>query len=130
MNFVFLMDPLSTVIVEKDTSFILMLGAHRRGHSVYFVGDGGIALKDGRLHFHAVSVVPQVDSQHPFLEKKKEILTPEKIDCVFIRSDPPFDYQYLVNTWLLDRLPGHIPVINSPSGIRQVNEKLWATQLK
>ena len=27
MNFVFLMDPLHTVIMEKDTSFILMLGA-------------------------------------------------------------------------------------------------------
>ncbi len=128
MNFVFVMDPLSTVVMEKDTSFILMLGAYRRGHAVYFVGDGGILLKDGGLQFHAVPVVPQLDPQKPFIEKKKELLTPQTIDCVFIRSDPPFDYQYLVNTWLLDRLPRHIPVINSPSGIRTVNEKIWATR--
>ncbi len=128
MNFVFLMDPLSTLIMEKDTSFILMLCAHRRGHAVYFVGDGGIVLKDGKLFFQALEVVPRIDDKMPFLEGKQKELTDEVIDCLFIRSDPPFDSRYLLNTWLLDRLPGHIPVINKPSGIRTVNEKIWATK--
>jgi glutathione synthase len=33
-----------------------------------------------------------------------------------------------MNTWLLDRLPSHIPVMNAASGIRAVNEKVWVSQ--
>jgi glutathione synthase len=128
MNFVFLMDPLHTVIMEKDTSFILMLGGHRRGHKVFFLPDGGITRLNGQLYFHAVEVTPQQVAEKPFIENKSIVLKETDVHAVFVRSDPPFDEQYLLNTWLLDLLPKHIPVINRPSGIRTVNEKIWATQ--
>lgn len=128
MNFLFLMDPLHAVIMEKDTSFILMLGARRRSHRVYFLPDGGILRLNGKLHFHAVEVTPRQDAQKPFIESTSVVLEETDVHAVFVRSDPPFDEQYLLNTWLLDLLPKHIPVINRPSGIRTVNEKIWATQ--
>jgi len=34
MRFVFVMDPVSTVLVDEDTSFALMLEAQARGHRV------------------------------------------------------------------------------------------------
>ena len=114
MNFIFLMDPLHTVIVEKDTSFILMLGACRRGHKVYFLPDGGITRLNGELHFHAVEVTPQQIAEKPFIEHKSVVLKETGVHALFLRSDPPFDEQYLLNTWLLDFLPKHIPVVNRP----------------
>ncbi len=128
MNFVFLMDPLDTVKIEKDTSFILMLSAQRKGHKVFFVTDGGITLKNGKLSFQTIPVVPQQVKERPFIKKSEKTLTEKDIDIVFVRSDPPFDYSYLMNTWLLDRLPEHIPVINTAHGLRSANEKVWATQ--
>src|SRR6185503_12567290 len=114
MRFVFLMDPLETVIFEKDTTFILMMGAHRQGHEVYFIPDGGITLKEGRVIFSAVRVKPQMKKTKPFIVGPAKVLIDNDIDAVFVRNDPPFDQQYLMNTWLLDRLPSRIPVINSP----------------
>jgi len=128
MNYVFLMDPLHTVKMEKDTSFILMLGAHARGHQVYFLPDGGITRDNGQLRFRVVEVTPQIDQNQPFIENKPTVLTEDNVDIVMIRSDPPFDEEYLLNTWLLDLLPDTIPVINTPSGIRTANEKIWAMQ--
>lgn len=128
MNFVFLMDPLETVKIEKDTSFILMLGAHRRGHKVYFLAQGEMSLKDGRVFFDVLEVIPQLSAQNPFIRKNKVGLFEKSVDAVFVRTDPPFDAEYLLDTWLLDRLSRRIPVINSPSGLRTVNEKLWAAQ--
>jgi glutathione synthase len=61
-------------------------------------------------------------------EKDSMILSEDEVDALFIRTNPPFDAAYLMNTWLLDRLPKRIPIINSPEGIRTVNEKIWATQ--
>jgi len=66
----------------------------------------------------------------PFKEEHAARLSQDDIHAVFIRPDPPVDELYLMNTWLLDHLPKHIAVINNPSGIRTVNEKVWVSQFK
>ncbi|MCB9771872.1 MAG: glutathione synthase [Candidatus Omnitrophica bacterium] len=128
MKFVFLMDPLETVVFEKDTTFALMLGAKARGHDVYFLPRHGITLKNGQVVLHVTHVVPQRVKSKPFVLKKNIDLPADKVDVVFVRTDPPFDDEYLMHTWLLDRLPSTVAVINRASGIRTVNEKVWATQ--
>ncbi len=128
MRFVFLMDPLDTVKMEKDTSFILMFGAMERGHEVYYLPDGHMHWINGDLKFHVTPVIPQKIAESPFIEKEAAVLSHRDIDAVLVRSDPPFDGRYLFNTWLLDRLPPRVPVVNSPHGLRTVNEKLWAIQ--
>ncbi len=128
MKYVFLMNDLKDVVFEKDTTLALMLGAKTRGHDVYFLPVNGITLNNGRIFFHATRVIPQRIKSKPFVLKQKVDLPAETVDAVFVRTDPPFDAQYLMHTWLLDRLPAHIVVINSPAGIRAVNEKVWVTQ--
>lgn len=133
MNLLFIMDPLESVDVCKDTSFAFMTGAVRRGHTVFYVPAGGISLDRGRVVFDCLPVVPRPDLQETrgFERGQWTRMSDEQVGAVFIRSDPPFDDRYLMDTWLLDRLPRtprNIPVINSPHGIRTVNEKLWATQ--
>lgn len=128
MKFIFLMDPLESVKFDKDTTFILMVGAHNKGHEVFYVPKGGLTLKNGKVIFHTTKVIPQLVKHQPFVIDRPVILTDDEVDAVFVRTDPPFDHQYLMATWLLDRLPARIKVINSPVGIRTVNEKVWATQ--
>lgn len=128
MNYLFLMDPLETVKIDKDTTFIFMLEAHSRGYKTYYLPNGGISRKNGKLLFHVKRVEARRDVQKPFLEFEKVTLTEDEVACVFIRTDPPFDYQYLTNTWLLDFVKNKIAVINNPTGVRTVNEKIWATQ--
>jgi glutathione synthase len=124
------MAPLQTVIFEKDTTFMMMLGAHAHGHEVYFLPEDGISLIEGKVYFHATKVIPQLLAHLPFKEEHTVRLSQDDIHAVFIRPDPPVDEQYLMNTWLLDHLPRHIAVINNPSGIRTVNEKVWVSQFK
>lgn len=128
MKFLFLMDPLETVVFEKDTTFILMVGAQARGHEVYYVPVPGISLLDGTVHFKATRVTPQLIKDRPFLIHDSITLSGHDIDAVFVRPDPPFNDLYLANTWLLEHLPKKVQVINSATGIRRVNEKIWASQ--
>ena len=128
MNFVFLMDPLETIKIEKDTTFALMLCAYFRNHQIFFLPEGNISIKNGKISFKVTEVVPQKNTDMPFVKKETVELLEDNVDVVFIRTDPPFDESYLTSTWLLDRLPKRVAVINNPNGIRTVNEKLWATQ--
>lgn len=128
MNFIFLMDPLETVNYQTDTSYIFMVAAHEKGHRVYYLPSGGISLQQGAVQFKCTEVVPNNNKDFPFEIIGAVTLTDEETDAVFIRTEPPFDKQYLMNTWLLDRAAAKVAILNSPAGIRTVNEKIWATQ--
>lgn len=126
MKFVYLMDPLEQVNVMKDTTFIFMIGAQRAGHEVYYLAQGGVSLMNGRVCFDVMQVEAQVNQDEPFKVLRKDVqLTDDEVDVVFIRTEPPFDGQYLMDTWLLDQLPERVVVVNSARGIRTVNEKVW-----
>jgi len=46
-----------------------------------------------------------------------------------MRKDPPFDMEYIYNTYLLDRVQDSgTLVVNHPTSLRNANEKLFATQ--
>ncbi|MDE2009010.1 MAG: glutathione synthase [Candidatus Omnitrophica bacterium] len=130
MKFVFLMDPLETVSFESDTTFVMMLCAHSRGHDVYHVPEDGIGFAEGKVYFHATKVAPQNIAHMPFREERAVRLSQDDIHAVFIRPNPPLDEQYIMNTWLLEHLPKHIAVINNPAGLRTVNEKVWVSRFK
>ena len=128
MNFVFLMDPLSTIKMKKDTTFICMYEAYRRGHSVFYLAEGGITLENIKGSFKVIKVIPQKKEKQPFIIEKTVYLSEKEIAVIFIRTDPPFDEEYLMQTWLLERFRDKIPMINDPVGIRTVNEKVWVSQ--
>jgi glutathione synthase len=51
------------------------------------------------------------------------------MDAVFMRTDPPVNDSYLYATYILDYVDqNQTLVINSPSGIRGANEKMYALQ--
>lgn len=128
MKFLFLMDPPSTVNIKKDTSFAFMEGSVARGHDIYYLPKGGISLNQGVVEFRVQPATPQRVPEAPILLGAEQTLTDDEVDVVFVRPDPPFDPEYLMNTWLLDHAARKVVVVNNPSGVRTVNEKVWATQ--
>ncbi|MBI4309303.1 MAG: glutathione synthase [Candidatus Omnitrophica bacterium] len=130
MKFLFLMDPLEGIKFNTDTTFMLMLASHNKGHKTYYLPKDGISLIDGKLYFHVTRVTPQAIEHKPFIIEHSARLSQDDVHAVFVRPDPPFDGRYLMNTWLLDHLPKHVPVVNNPAGVRAVNEKVWAAQFK
>ena len=84
MKFLFLMDPLETVNYEKDTTFMLMLGAHARGHEVYYLPEDGISLIEGKVFFHVIKVIPQNVVHQPFIEEHTLHLSQDDVHAVFL----------------------------------------------
>ncbi len=130
LTIAFLMDPLESIHYEKDTTLALMVESAERGHRVVYIPNNGMGLQQDKIVFHAHSVKPAWNPENPFGARTPLFLTEDEIDVLFIRTDPPFNEHYLINTWLLDRINGPMFVINNPTGIRTVNEKLWCTQFR
>jgi glutathione synthase len=55
----------------------------------------------------------------------------EDMDAVFMRTDPPVTIPYLYATYILDYInPKKTQVINTPTGLRRANEKMYALQFQ
>ncbi len=126
MRFAFVMDPVSTVLVDEDTSFALMLEAQDRGHRVDHCLASDVGLRGRRVVARVRPATMKRDPQTPILLGDPEDIDLVDVDAVFIRKDPPFTDSYLWLTLVLDHLEGHTLVVNDPRGLREANEKLYA----
>ena len=67
--------------------------------------------------------------------KKKffKILKKTKIDLVnckflLIRQDPPFNLEYITTSYILDAIKNKVKIINNPTSIRNISEKLFSSK--
>lgn len=126
MRFVFVMDPISTVLVDEDTSFSLMLEAQSRGHHVDHCLASDVGLRGRTVIARVRPATMQRDAKAPILLGDAADVDLADVDAVFIRKDPPFTDAYLWLTLVLDHLEGDTLVVNSPRGLREANEKLYS----
>lgn len=126
MRFLFVMDPPSTVLVDEDTSFALMLEAEARGHLVDHALMTDLFLEGGRAFAKVRRASMSRTAASPITLGAVETVLLENVDAVFVRTDPPFDENYLWGTQILETLRGKTLVVNDPRGLRDANEKLYA----
>src|SRR4249920_1384058 len=128
MRLLFVMDPPASIKVESDTSFALMLEAENEGHRVDHCLPTDLFLVGGVLHAHVRRAHLSRDPLEPIALAQGEDICLEQVDAVLVRTDPPFDSNYLWTTLLLERLRGKTLVVNDPRGLREANEKLYACE--
>ncbi|MEL7371442.1 MAG: glutathione synthase [Myxococcota bacterium] len=128
MTFVFLMDPIERIDIDGDSTFVLMLASQTRGHKVLYAHPKQLELRGDK---------PWVVGARPLTVRRKpgdffELGAPtdvglNDVDAVFMRKDPPFDLEFLMYTYVLDRVDRRSTVlVNDPQGLRDFNEKLAA----
>src|SRR5690606_5247559 len=127
MRIVVVMDPPSTVNVDEDTSFALMLEAERRGHRVDHCLIHDLFLEEGRVCARVRRAHCERDPARPMTLGDAEDVELGEVDAVLMRKDPPFDDAYLWATLLLEHARGRTLLINDPRGLRDANEKIYAT---
>ncbi len=129
MKIGFVLDPLPSLNVKKDSSYAMMAEASARGHELYAMQQDGLVWKRERV----VGVMSELTlekgprgwySLDPAVE-----LPLSELDCVLMRKDPPFDVEYVTTTWLLEQAEREgARVFNRPRALRDHSEKLAIAQ--
>jgi glutathione synthase len=121
------MDPIESVSIDGDSSFVLALEAQRRGHSLWHYLPTDLALDRGRLFATARPLtVRRVKGDH-FTLGAAQRLDLSTLDVVLLRQDPPFDMGYITTTHMLDHIHPKTLVVNDPTSVRNAPEKLLVT---
>ncbi len=127
MRILVVMDPPSTVQVDADTSFALMLEAERRGHRVDHCGHQDLWLDASTAGARVRRATCSRETSPPITLGPAEEVALADFDVVLVRKDPPFDDDYLWATQVLEHARGGPLIVNDPRGLRDANEKLAAT---
>ena len=120
------MDPIQKIDIEKDTTFVMMLEAQKRGHEVYYmeIGDLSVHGTSPVAHFRRVHVARAT----PHYEFGRPAFKPLSwFNVILMRKDPPFDMEFFYATHLLSLVDQRrCLVVNDPRALREANEKLYA----
>ena len=122
------MDPLETVDIDGDSTFVLALEAQRRGHGLYHYGPRELAYKHGRIVARARPFEVRREKGNHVTLGTAEDIDLATLDVVLMRQDPPFNLSYISATHLLDRVHPETLVVNDPHWVRNAPEKLFVTQ--
>ena len=126
LSMLFVMDPIDSIDIAKDTTFALMLAAQERGHRVHCCELGALSTDDG----HAVARIQPVElrrevGRHAVLGAPRTVVLDDELDVVWQRKDPPVDEDFVTATQIL-ALCQRALVLNRPDTVIWANEKLYA----
>jgi glutathione synthase len=122
------MDPLETINIDGDSSFVLALEAQRRGHGLYHYLPRDLTWRHGRVMARARPFQLRREKGNHVSFGDAEVLDLAAMDVILMRQDPPFNLAYISTTHLLDRVHPGTLVVNDPTAVRNSPEKLFVTQ--
>ena len=126
MNLLFVVDPLDTFKIHKDTTFVMMREAQRRGHAIGVCQPDELTWQSGarvRAQVTHIRLTGQPNPWYEALGTSAQDLC--EFDRVLMRKDPPFDSEYFYATHLLSQAVREgARVFNHPEALREHPEKL------
>ncbi len=135
LKLAFVLDPLDTLKAWKDTSVAMMRAADNQGHEIFAIDAATLGWRRpeadaaGGVFGEAVQLALRPDDHDWFRETGCDIRPLTAFDAVIMRKDPPFDFEYLTATWLLERAEADgVRVFNRPRALRDHSEKLAITE--
>lgn len=123
----FVIDPLSSLAIQEDTTFAMMLAAQERGHQNYFMLSEDLWLQNG-IPWARMQFVTAIDDDKKPFELGESVEQPlVDLDLLLMRKDPPVRMDYIYLTYLLELAESQgLRVLNKPASLRDANEKLFA----
>jgi glutathione synthase len=126
MKLLFIVDPLQSFKIYKDTTFAMMREAQRRGHSLAVCKPQDISWqRGGKVTARVQDIKLTGDATDWYDASPERSAALADFDAVLMRKDPPFDSEYFYATHLLEQAERDgARVFNKPRALRDHPEKL------
>ena len=124
------MDPIESINIDADSTFVLALEAQARGHALFHYLPSDLAFRDGRLYARTRPLEVRREKGNHFTFGTAESIDLSTMDVVLMRQDPPFDMAYITSTHLLEHIHPRTLVVNDPIQVRNAPEKLFVTHFE
>ena len=128
LNVAIQMDPIDSIDIVGDSTFVLALEAQRRGHSLHYYLPQALTYRDGKVTARIQPLTVRREAGNHFDLGESEQVNLARMDVVLMRQDPPFDMAYITATHLLEQIHPETLVVNDPAEVRNAPEKIFVTR--
>ncbi len=129
MDLLFIADPLDTFKVSKDSTLAMMRVAQAAGHRLWFCQSRHVLWRSNAVVADCQPLVIKPSSTAWYELGAIQDRALNSFSAVLMRTDPPFDIEYLNTTWMLSAAVRQgAKVFNNPAAIRDHSEKLSITE--
>ena len=123
------MDPIETINFKKDSTLAMMIEAQQKGHEIFYMTPDALFIDSGTAFAISSKVEVRNDPTNWFSLEEASRVKLSDLDAILMRQDPPFNSDYIYNTYVLEMASRHgVNIFNNPKSLRDCNEKVFATE--
>ena len=118
----------SKLNLKTDTSIFLAQEIQNKNYRIFYYEPKNLSLINSKIIANGFFIKFNHKKKIFFKILKKQKLDLIKCKFILIRQDPPFNLEYITTTYILDKIKDRVNIINNPTSIRNISEKLYSAK--
>ena len=111
-----------------DTSVFLANEIQSKNYKIFYYDPKDLSVINSKVIASGFFIQFNYKNKKFFKILKKQKLELTKCKFILIRQDPPFNLEYISATYILDLIKNKVQILNNPTSIRNISEKLYSTK--
>ena len=113
---------------ETDTSVFLAHEIQSKNYEIFYYDPKNLSVINSKVIASGFFIKFNYKDKKFFKILKKQKLDLAKCKFILIRQNPPFNLEYISATYILDSIKDKVKILNNPTSIRNVSEKLYSVR--
>ena len=111
-----------------DTTIFLANEIQSKNYRIFYYDPKDLSIIDSKVIASGFFVKFNYKNEKFFKILKYQKFDLRKCKFILIRQDPPFNLEYISTTYILDKLKKNVKIVNDPTSIRNISEKLYSSK--
>ena len=113
---------------KTDTSVFLANEIQNKKYKIFYYDPKNLSILNSKVIAKGFFIKFNYENKKFFKILKRQTLDLSRCKFILIRQDPPFNLEYISTTYILDRIKNKVKIINNPTSIRNISEKLYSAK--
>ena len=115
---------------KSDTSIFLAIEAQSKKYKIFYYEPKNLSIINNNVVAKGFFIEFNYSNKKFFKILKFQKLNLLNCKFILIRQDPPFNLEYITTTYILDKIKNKVKIINNPTSIRNISEKLYSSSFQ
>jgi len=111
-----------------DTSVFLANEIQKKNYKIFYYDPKNLSVINSKVIASGFFIKFNYKNKKFFKILRKQKLDLSKCKFILIRQDPPFNLEYISATYILDIIKYKVKILNNPTSIRNISEKLYSVK--